>query len=151
MTNFKKLVAFGAITLSISSFATTLNCSWLESQDHAPGFYRPAKIVMDVKESQVVFKEDTFLFRHYSPCWMGSWDSCAFGFSYYDKTWQIDQQTVKSLEISTPGVMWDAELSISFDKELSSLKRGEITGASISGDDNDGVWFNDEAFVCQKI
>ena len=151
MTTVKSIITLIALSISNITLATTLSCNWLESADHAPGFYKPAKIVMTVLKDKVVFDEDTFLFRSYSPCWTGNWSSCAFGFTYEGKTWEILKTTATTLEMSAPGAYWDAELKMNFEKAPSSLKRGEITGANFSGDDGDGVWFNDEAFACQKI
>lgn len=151
MITTKAIAALLGLALSASSFATTLSCQWLKKESHAPGFYRPAKIVMEIKSDHVEIIEDTFLFRSYSPCWTGNWSSCAFGFTYEGKTWEILKTTATTLEMSAPGAYWDAELKMNFEKAPSSLKRGEITGANFSGDDGDGVWFNDEAFACQKI
>lgn len=151
MNTLKTIVAISATFLSLATTATTLSCNWLESAEHAPGFYRPAKIVMTIKEKEVQFIEDTFLFRSYSPCWTGNWSSCAFGFTYYGETWTIEESSSNTLKLSAPGAYWSAELDITFEKKPTFLKRGEVTETRISGDDGDGVWFNDEAFLCQKI
>ncbi|MCF8057877.1 MAG: hypothetical protein K9K67_01165 [Bacteriovoracaceae bacterium] len=146
-----KSLVFIISFLTLSTHAQTLNCQWLESSEHAAGFYRPAKIQMTFKDQTVTFVEDTFLFRTYSPCWVGNFSSCAFGFNYEGNTWTITSNVNKTYELEAPGFYWDAQLTFEFEKELKNLSRGEVVKASLSGDDGDGVMFSDEAFLCQKI
>jgi hypothetical protein len=141
--------------LTLNAGAQTLNCQWLESTEHSVGFYRPAKIQRSFEYEKVVFVEDTFLYRTYSPCWVGRFSSCAFGFGYKGNTWAIlssgNSNGHQSFEIEAPGFYWDAQLSLTFEKNIESLSRSEAVKAVISGDDGDGVMFSNESFLCQKI
>lgn len=128
----------------------TFKCDWIKSDSHSEAFYRPAHLTFTLNDS-LKLVEDTFLYRRYTPCWVGNHVSCAFGYTYYNDVWNIDEQSEVSLKISTEGAYWDAELSLNFQKSIREMEINETTIALISGDDGDGVWFNKEKFSCTKL
>ncbi|NQY99587.1 MAG: hypothetical protein HRT45_02835 [Bdellovibrionales bacterium] len=147
------LISIAAIAPHASN-ADTLECQWLKTAELAEGFYMPAKITMKMNTHSVDFVEDTFTSRRYEPCWIGNHSSCYFGFDYErDEAWSLDEIN-HSAEGTTMTITsswyWTAEMTWSFSTRVSEMQAGEATLANVSGDDGDGVWFNDQKFACSK-
>lgn len=135
--------------------ASTLECNWLKTTGLADGFYKPAKIKLQMGEKQVQFLEDTYTTRSYDPCWVGGFSSCYFSFNYeLDKPWEIRslQQSDKSTTLAIESIWyWTAEMTWVFTTDLFSMQPGDTTLATVSGDDGDGVWFQEHQFSCTRL
>lgn len=138
--------------MSFNSSAFDMDCQWLKSSKHSEGFYRPADFNFSVVDNTLSLRKDTFLFRTYTPCWTGNFSSCAFGFTYdTDSVWKIGEMTERSMTLSAPGFYWSAELKIQFEVDVMALQDGDQFLMTLSGDDGDGVIFNNEKFSCLKL
>jgi len=138
-------------TLATSS-SLAIVCEWQESPAHTQNFYRRATLSLLIQKRRVIIIEDTFLFRKYEPCWSGGYSSCAFGFDYdRSSDWNITNKSLNELAIEAPGFYWDAELKLKISKNFNDLKSSTTFSLSLSGDDGDGVMFNNEIFSCKVI
>lgn len=150
----KKLFSALALIMTSASGAATLDCHWMKTGDLAEGFYKPAHIKMQLSDSEVSFIEDTYTSRRYEPCWVGNHSSCYFGFDYergqpWETVGMVEHQSGTSLTIQSSWY-WTAEMSWNFATNVGKMKPGEVTTATVSGDDGDGVWFHDHKFACTK-
>jgi hypothetical protein len=150
-----KFIVLCALYLSLMSHQilaedVSLSCLWQESSDHAPQFYREAVFAFDLTKSELIVTQDTFLNRRYTPCWIGNYSSCSFGFDYDRRSdWTILSASSTKISLEAPGFYWNAELNLEFSKDLQMINSGDQISMVMSGDDGDGVMFHDELFTCQ--
>jgi len=130
----------------------SIECDWQKAQSHASGYYIPAVISLRLENQKVKILKDSFLFRKYEPCWLGSYSSCAFGFDYdHESDWSIVSKNPQELVIEAPGYYWNAQLKLETTKKFNLLKKGANFSLKLSGDDGDGVMFHNEKFLCKIL
>lgn len=129
-----------------------LECSWQNSIDqYAPGYYRKAGFGLHFKDDVFYVFNDTYFIRRYEPCWTGGFSSCYFSFgdALY-KPYVIDIYEPQFVSARKIGVYFDPVLELKFNKSFKDIKEGQTLRLSLSGDDNDGTFINDEQFICLK-
>ncbi|MAF77619.1 MAG: hypothetical protein CME60_05600 [Halobacteriovoraceae bacterium] len=150
----KKQLLVCTLVLSQNLWAnTSLKCDWIETSEHAENYFVASSLDFQINEDseQVNFTNDTFLNRQYSPCWVGNFSSCSFSFSHNSDIWEIDSLSNNTLHLSTDAAYWDAELKLTFQDNLDSLRTGDEVSMILSGDDGDGTWIQSEFFNCKVV
>jgi len=152
MKSFLAIVLLLPLFFTQSILAKDIDCKWQKSTNHSEGFYRLADFNFTLTKSQFLLRQDTFLNRTYTPCWLGSYSSCKFGFTYEkDARWSVKSKTNNTISLSAPAYYWSAELYLEFSTKMSSLQSGNKFMLTMSGDDGDGVFFHKETFSCQML
>lgn len=146
------LVAFLGLA-SLSAFASSFECQWLNKGDLEPGVYRPASFILELSKKDAGIKNDSFFMRTYTPCWTGGYASCSFAFELPEARLTVYEVNAKELSLEFESVTGygAGHLQIQFSSPYKKAKIDQVLQATINGDDGEGTFLNDSYFSCKRL
>ena len=141
----KHLILIAISFISLNSSAVIFSCDWQQTANLPKGYFQESGFELEVHQGKGFFIQHGFFDRSYKPCWTGNFSSCSFGFGM-----DVDE----SFEVSVHGVSFFLMQRDRFNPQLKfSFLRVAGDGkfeVSLSGNDGDGVEFEDHRFLCSS-
>jgi len=142
-------------SLPAAANKTNMDCSWQNSANYSSGFYRPGGFSMEIGETGALFSDNGYFNRKYEPCWVGGYSSCWFSFETgAGRPYSIVTPQARNFSRGPNELVLEfqayftATLVLNFDRAYASMKTGETLNMSLYGNDGDGVFIDNDKFVC---